>query len=81
MVCSRIQSRPRSERAIEAVDPEIIILGRLVSRSYELFREAVRGSMRDFAYSMIPRNIKIEVSEREHIAILGATALCYDAKE
>jgi hypothetical protein len=37
--------------------------------------------MRDFAYSMILRNIKIEVSEREHIAILGAAALYYDAKE
>jgi glucokinase len=62
-----------------AVDPEIIVLGGSVSRSFEFFRRAMWESTRDFAYPTILKNIKIEVSEREHIAILGAAALYYDA--
>ncbi len=64
-----------------AADPEIIILGGSVSRSYQYFRESMWAAMQDFAYSVILRNIKIEVSEMENIALLGAAALFYDAQK
>jgi glucokinase len=62
-----------------AADPEIIILGGSVSRSYEYFRRSLRAAIQDFAYSITLRNIKIEVSDMENIALLGAAALFYDA--
>jgi glucokinase len=60
-------------------DPEIIILGGSVSRSYEFFQEALWASIQDFAYSITLQNIKIEVSTMDNIALLGAAALFLDA--
>jgi glucokinase len=62
-----------------AADPEIIILGGSVSRSFDLFQETMWASVREFAYSISLENIKIEVSEVENIALLGAAALFFDA--
>ncbi len=62
-----------------AADPEIIILGGSVSRSFEFFQESLWASVREFAYSITVENIKIEVSEAENIALLGAAALFFDA--
>lgn len=62
-----------------ATDPEIIILGGSVSKSFRHFKESMWKSIKKFAYSVTLRNLKIEVSERENIAILGAAALYYDA--
>ncbi len=62
-----------------AADPEIIILGGSVSRSYDYFRKSLWTAIQDFAYSITLRNIKIEVSDMENIALLGAAALFYDA--
>jgi len=62
-----------------AADPEIIILGGSVSRSFEFFRESLWASVREFAYSISIQNIKIDVSEVENIALLGAAALFFDA--
>lgn len=62
-----------------AADPEIIILGGSVSRSYEYFRESMWASIQDFAYSITLRNIRIECSKMDNIALLGAAALFYDA--
>ena len=64
-----------------AVDPEIIILGGSVSKSYQFFKNNMWKSIRKFIYSKLSDNIKIEISEINHIAILGAAALCYDALE
>jgi hypothetical protein len=36
-------------------------------------------SIRSFPFSIAPKRLKIEVSELEHVAILGAAALHYDA--
>ena len=57
-----------------AVDPEIIILGGSVSNSYKFFKEAMQESIRKFVYSHSSDKIKVEVSETNHIAILGAAA-------
>lgn len=62
-----------------AADPEIIIMGGSVSRSFWYFQEAMWKSIRDFAYSITVERIKIVVSERQPIAILGAAALYQDA--
>ena len=62
-----------------AVDPEIIVLGGSVSKSYAFYREALWGAFASYAYSIARDRLKIEVSETEHIAILGAAALYFDA--
>jgi glucokinase len=63
-----------------AVDPEVIVLGGSVSRSYRFFRESLWTTFQTFAYSITKERLKIEVSETENIAILGAAALYYDAQ-
>jgi glucokinase len=62
-----------------AVDPEIIVLGGSVSGSYRFFEAALRQSFDSYAYSIAKARLKIEVSETEGIAILGAAALTFDA--
>jgi glucokinase len=62
-----------------AVDPEIFILGGSVSKSYEFFKDAMWESIRKFVYVHSSDKIKVEISETNHIAILGAAALYYDA--
>ena len=62
-----------------AADPEVVILGGSVSRSYSFFQEAMWKAMQDFAYSITLQKIKIKVSETENIAVLGAAALYLDA--
>jgi glucokinase len=63
-----------------AVDPEIIVLGGSVSKAFRFFQAAVWETFRTFAYSITKERLKIEVSETENIAILGAAALSYDAQ-
>jgi glucokinase len=62
-----------------AVDPEVIVLGGSVSKSFRFFKTALWGAFQSFAYSITKERLKIEVSETENIAILGAAALYYDA--
>jgi len=62
-----------------AVDPEVIVLGGSVSRSARFFQAAMWDAFQSFAYSITKDGLKIEVSETENIAILGAAALYYDA--
>jgi len=63
-----------------AADPEVVILGGSVSRSYSFFKEAMWKAMQDFAYSITLQKIRVEISETENIAILGAAALYLDAQ-
>jgi glucokinase len=62
-----------------AVDPEAIILGGSVSKSFRFFREAMWETFQGFAYSVTKDRLKIDVSDTENIAILGAAGLYYDA--
>ncbi len=62
-----------------AVDPEIIVLGGSVSEAFCFFSGTMRETFRTFAYSISRERLKVEVSETENIAILGAAALVYDA--
>jgi glucokinase len=63
-----------------AVDPEVIVLGGSVSRAARFFQAAMWDAFQSFAYSITKDKLKVEVSETENIAILGAAALYYDAR-
>jgi glucokinase len=62
-----------------AVDPEIIVLGGSVSKSYGFFRSTLWDTFRTYAYSIAKARLRIEVSETGNIALLGAAALYFDA--
>jgi len=62
-----------------AVDPEIIVLGGSVSRSFRFFQAALWETFQTYAYSIAKERLRIEVSETENIALLGAAALYLDA--
>ncbi len=64
-----------------AVDPEAIILGGSVPRAFSLFEKAMRERMQSFPYRKMLERIVIETSEQPEIAILGAAALYYDARQ
>ncbi len=63
-----------------SVDPEVIILGGSVSKSYRFFQDEMWKSIRNFSYTNSADRIKIEISDTENIAILGAAALYLDAQ-
>lgn len=56
--------------------PEAIILGGSISKSYPFFKDALEISLQSFAYQKQIQNLKIETSNRDNIAILGAASLC-----
>jgi glucokinase len=62
-----------------AVDPEVIVLGGSVSKSFRFFRQAMWATFQTFAYAITKERLKVEVSDTENVAILGAAALYYDA--
>ena len=57
-----------------AVDPEIIVLGGSVSKAFRFFQAALWERFQTFAYSLTKERLRVEVSETENIAILGAAA-------
>jgi glucokinase len=58
-----------------AYDPEIIVVGGSFSKAFEYLKEKINTELADFIYGNTLRNIKIEISEIEESAILGAAAL------
>jgi len=63
-----------------ALDPEMIVLGGSVSKSYEFFKDRMWDQLRGFAYSRVIDRLKIEVSEKSNIAVFGAAGLYYNAQ-
>jgi len=61
-----------------AFDPQLILLGGSVSKSYDLYRDAMFEALQVFAYPHVLSRLQIRVSEEPHVAILGAAALCLD---
>jgi len=61
-----------------AVDPELIILGGSVSRSFPLYEQAMRETLETFVYPRSLRRLRIEISELPNAAILGAASLCLE---
>jgi glucokinase len=62
-----------------AVDPEMIVLGGSVSKSFRFFEKAMRETLRSYTYPHALGRLRLEVSDTENIAILGAAALYLDA--
>lgn len=56
--------------------PEAIILGGSISKSFPLFKKSMESSLKSFAYQKQIQNLKIETSNQDGIAILGAASLC-----
>ena len=63
-----------------AMDPEVVVLGGSVSKSFRLFKNEMWDEIRKFSYSNSADRIKIEISDVKNIAILGAAALFLDAQ-
>jgi len=62
-----------------AVDPQAIVLGGSVSKSYEYYKRAMWGEISTFPYQFVLENFVIVPSTVKEIAILGAAALYIDA--
>jgi glucokinase len=58
-----------------AYDPDIIIIGGSLSKAFDLFKTAMFKEIENFAYRNTLLNLKIEISEINEPAILGAAAL------
>lgn len=56
--------------------PEAIIIGGSISKSFPLFKNSLSFSLKSFAYQEQIKNLKIEVSNKSGVAILGAASLC-----
>jgi glucokinase len=62
-----------------AYDPQMIVLGGSVSQAYPFFRDSMYRSMADgFIFPNSLGQLKIEISELEHVAIYGAASLVLD---
>lgn len=65
--------------ALYAYDPDVIVLGGAVRNAYRYFQASMHAAVETFAYTRSLRGLRIEVSERDHIALLGAAALAHRA--
>ncbi len=65
---------------INSVDPEIIILGGGVSKSYSFFRKSFLNSLKKHIYKKVFRSIKIKKSVTKNISLFGAVSLFYEKK-
>lgn len=61
--------------------PEAIILGGSISKSFSLFKKSLELSLKSFAYQKQIEDLKIETSNQQGIAILGAASLCFQDVE
>jgi len=57
-------------------DPDVIVFGGSISNAYSLFEEAMRKEMATFDFPETVKNIKIFISKRDDVSLLGAAALC-----
>lgn len=64
--------------AMYAYDPDKIVLGGSVSQAFDLYKENMLKSMRDFDYPGILKKIQVYPSKLQHSAILGAASLYFD---
>lgn len=65
--------------ALYTFDPDIIILGGSVSKSFSFFQESMWRHLADFPYRPVIENIIIKPSDTENIALLGGAALFFNA--
>ena len=63
------------------IDPNKIIIGGSVAQSKSLFEKKMWQSINNYPFEKSIRNIKIEFSETNNMAVLGASILCYQHVE
>ncbi len=64
---------------IMSVDPPVIIIGGSVAKAREFYEESMWESIRKIPFPSVLENFRVEFTDTENIAILGAAALCPDA--
>ncbi len=57
------------------LDPQLIVIGGSVSKSFDLFINSIWQSLNDFPYQNVVKNLSIIQSKDEDIALLGAAKL------
>jgi len=57
--------------------PEAIILGGSISKSFPFFKKSMELSLETFAYQSQIQDLKIECSDQNGIALMGAASLCF----
>jgi glucokinase len=63
-----------------AVDPDLIVIGGALSKAFPYFEKTMWEQVRTFFYREAADKLNITQTETQDIAILGAAALCLDAK-
>lgn len=63
-----------------SVDPDLIVIGGALSKAFPYFEKTMWEQVRTFFYREAVDKLKIVQTETPDIAILGAVALCLDAK-
>lgn len=58
-----------------AYDPDVIVLGGSVSKSYSLFAESLHNELQRFPYKKVVQDINLRISESSDSAVLGAAYL------
>jgi len=64
-----------------AYDPDLVVFGGSVSRTFSLFEAGLRKRLQDFDYQHSLERTTFARSEIENVAILGAAALHMDARD
>ena len=62
------------------LDPQIIIIGGIVSKAFEYYEKSMREKLRTFPYKHSLEKLEVKPSVRSDISVLGAAALFYDAQ-
>ena len=62
------------------LNPEAIIIGGSIAKSYNLFEKSLKSSLNNFALNRVIDRLNIEISEINNIAVIGAAALVYNHK-
>ena len=60
-----------------ALDPQMIVLGGSVSKAFPFFEKTMREELKKISYQTAVENMKITLSSKDDIAVLGAAALAY----
>ena len=61
-----------------AYDPEAIVLGGAISQAYDFFEKSMLEVLKDFEYPNTLKQLKVLVSQKANISLLGAASLITD---
>lgn len=62
---------------VNAIDPEIVVLGGSVSKSYRFFRKSFLESLKKHVYKSVYKSIVVKPSKLDGAGVLGAAALFF----